>query len=428
MKRRVRQAIAVIIFLVALDVLIDMSGYNALGLPFFSGQPEGMGIGVEEPKSDKKEILWENIEVEGRQVEDSSEPSSDEEPNVDVSKYNDFLSSGYAYKTLSGNMKEAYVQVYAALIDFKHDCDVAVLMIDDLSFVYQCVLNDHPEIFYTNGYAYTQFTRGSEVSRLNFEPSYECSKEEAEMLEGEIERVTREILNGISMDADDYTKVKYIYDYLIHSTEYDSNSPDNQNICSVLLNGRSVCQGYAKTTQFLLNRLGVETTLVGGYVHGGEGHSWNLVKMEGEYYFVDTTWGDASYTSADGSSNEWVANLDLVNYDYLGVTTDELSKTHILDNIVPVPTCTATRCNYYVKEGTIINDYNDGTLQAIFAAHPISRTQSVTIKCGSEGIFNWVIDELITNSKIFDYTGNNGGTVGYAKNLDALSITLWLDD
>ncbi len=61
-----------------------------------------------------------------------------------------------------------------------------------------------------------------------------------------IEAAVEPIIGGISAEASDYDKVKYVYVTVIINTDYNLNASDNQNIYSVFVNKSSVCQGYAK--------------------------------------------------------------------------------------------------------------------------------------------------------------------------------------
>ena len=57
---------------------------------------------------------------------------------------------------------------------------------------------------------------------------------------------------------------KYIYEYLVNNVQYVEEAPDNQNIYSALVGKATVCAGYAKANQYLLNRMGIYCTYVIG--------------------------------------------------------------------------------------------------------------------------------------------------------------------
>lgn len=201
---------------------------------------------------------------------------------------------------------------------------------------------------------------------------------------------------------------------------------DSQNICSVFLDGRSVCQGYAKATQYLLQKAGIYATLVLGSVSSGEGHAWNLIRIDGEWYYLDTTWGDASYQAVGGETSYPEEHMPKINYDYLCVTTEQLGKTHTIDNVVGLPECTSMDANYYVREGLYFSEVDEERLMRIFQDGYEKGDAYITFKCESENIYREMQERLIGKQEIFRYLDCPEGIVSYTDDEQQYSMSFWL--
>lgn len=61
----------------------------------------------------------------------------------------------------------------------------------------------------------------------------------------------------------------------------------------VLIDRSAMCRGYSSTFQLFMDMLDIECMTVFG-TPGGNGveHSWNMVKLDGEWYCVDCAWDD----------------------------------------------------------------------------------------------------------------------------------------
>lgn len=331
------------------------------------------------------------------------------------------IGNGYYYETLTDDVQRAmYDKMLTAMLRMGQE-ERFVCQDEDLLYrVFRCVLADHPELFYVTGYTYAKTIQGGEDAQISFSATYSMSEEEVQRCKDGIHDYVERCLSGLPQ-GDDYDKIRYLYEYLIRNTEYDLQAPENQNISSVFLSGRSVCQGYAKAFQYLCREAGVEAALVMGRItESGYGHAWNLVRSNGAYYYVDTTWGDASYTM-DG--REAVRGLPDVNYEYLCVTTEQIARTHEIDeSVADMPHCTATDDNYYVREHAFFNAFDEGALDAFFAEHGGGY---VTFRCETPDVYSSYHAYLIGQEHIFDYMDSDIG-ISYSDNEETLTFSFWL--
>ena len=126
------------------------------------------------------------------------------------------------------------------------------------------------------------------------------------------------ILSTVDAESmSDFQKVKFVNDYIVKNTEYSTNTAASPHSAyAVIQENKGVCQGYALLALKMLQALGVETKYVVGEVYTG-GHAWNLVKVDGEWYHLDTTWNDPTPD-----------RKNIVRYEYFLVNDDKLKLDH----------------------------------------------------------------------------------------------------
>ena len=102
----------------------------------------------------------------------------------------------------------------------------------------------------------------------------------------------------------DSQKVRMIYDWICNNVTYDHagleqgrfDSPLSWTPYKALIQGTSVCQGYALLFYRLALECGIDARFISG-LGNDESHAWNIVRLGNYYYNVDATW-DASCTEA----------------------------------------------------------------------------------------------------------------------------------
>lgn len=164
---------------------------------------------------------------------------------------------------------------------------------------------------------------GNEISYLA-EGFY--SKEDVEKCEQQIKKIKNQIVTQLEGKRD-YDKIKLIHNYLIDTIEYEETLTEEHiyDIYGALINKKSVCEGYAKAFQYLMNEVGIENTIVIGKGTNSknqtENHAWNYVKLNGQWYAIDVTWDDPIITGGGKLTNK-------ARYEYFLRGSRTMNKNH----------------------------------------------------------------------------------------------------
>lgn len=111
------------------------------------------------------------------------------------------------------------------------------------------------------------------------------------------------IASEISDDMSDYEKELAIHDFITGWSRFDysvfgRSSADgftdgSDTPYGVLIDQSAMCHGYSSTFQLFMDMLDIECMTVFGIPSSnGVEHSWNMVKLDGEWYCVDCAWDD----------------------------------------------------------------------------------------------------------------------------------------
>ena len=331
-----------------------------------------------------------------------------------------------AYRTLLAGLKKGqmnYTFEDITLAEFEH----AYLEIFQYS---------NPEFFWlTNSFSYRPKGNDLEVTLIAY--NYWKYSSNPEKYVNELNAKINQIVAGGSHLTDTYDKIKYVHDYLIQNLEYDYDNLDKINntfksteieqllsVYGALINGKCVCGGYSESFLILTRAMGIESYYVEGIGGGAEGgpHAWNYLKVDGEYYHMDVTWDDMELKDQSGTP----VYPENITYTYFCITSNEMNKDHEPYPRIKTPVTTATKYNYFVREGLYFDyyDYNS----AINAFKAQTGRPAFFIKFGSYTAYSQAFSELITNGKI-----SNAGILAnkqyyYSGNQNTNTITIYSND
>jgi len=171
------------------------------------------------------------------------------------------------------------------------------------------------------------------------------------------EAAVKELLRAADGKTSDYDKALALHDALVKHITYQE-APNAHNAYGAIVDRKAVCEGYAEAYQILLQRVGIQSYIVGG-TSKGERHKWNIVRLDGKYYYTDVTWDDP--VGGDEASKP-------VYYPYFNITTERLKEDHVItDTYGILPNCTDESKMYaeYTKLSTFTVDAVASALKTV---------------------------------------------------------------
>lgn len=253
----------------------------------------------------------------------------------------------YGYSRLSDTEKQIYDRIdkaarqYWTIVDLK-DLQQERSVIDK---VYEYFVSDNPGVFWLYnyeyywagpksdkiGYLFLLYMDDTTVDEMddNFVLTQTANRDRITVLRIEFEEKANSVLENLSTEAESFEKEVKAYQYLSRFVKYDDGLaksieennveiPIQQSAYGALCMKSTVCSGYAKAFQYLMLEFGVECLSVYGKVEETEYHQWNIIKLDGNYFHVDPTWGKVLLIRSE----------QFVNYDYLNLSDKQIGKTH----------------------------------------------------------------------------------------------------
>ena len=148
------------------------------------------------------------------------------------------------------------------------------------------------------------------------------------------------------------------------------------------------------TQKYLLKQMGIECIYVVGTVKEQGAHAWNIVKCDDKYYQMDVTFGDPIFQ--ENETGETLPH-DLVNYEYLCCTDEEIFTDHQQDDFVPYPVCDSNDLEYYRINGLYYETFDENEIYEKMKAGIEQGQEMFAIRFSENAVYEVAKEKIIDN-------------------------------
>ena len=279
----------------------------------------------------------------------------------------------YYYGRMPKDKQNTYRAMLAGLMDLSDEILLPQVPTTDGNWLYDVFFQlrlDHPEIFWAVGFKYRHYKDSPNITLI---PEYIFDKskirEHKKALHARVEKLVRPAAKFSEWD-----KEKYVHDFICANIRYDKlKKPYSHEIIGPLGHGVGVCEGIAKSVKILCDALGVWCVIAICGNNPEKGikyrHTWNIVRINGQYYHLDATFDNTLGRNMDDSVS--------IRYDYFNLDDKNIFRDHE-PLIAPAPACPDGSHSYYREKKLSFTKTEDVYKRALQAARK-----------GREFTFHW---------------------------------------
>ena len=315
----------------------------------------------------------------------------------------------YAYSTLTDDyVKKLYNQI-SDNIDSEYEPSFYAegnLSEYQITQAVEAYKNDHPEVFWLKSYY--------EYENYDYETgiwlTYTMSGDKLVTAKKEFNTAVDTISQSVPYGTE-CEREEYIHNYIINNCDYDEEAAENDDVqdnendaYGALVDGKAVCEGYARAFQLLCNKANIDSVLLSG-IADSDNHAWNGVKIGGDWYQIDVTWDDVDDFIYD--SHEYFNLTDSLMYEehtlspkYSEIDAESFLNLESWCNFY-VPKCTAEKYNYQ----NYCYNYKYPTVSNLDDSDNVSTAIAKAAKNGEE-YFVVIVDENVNYDDVYDEVRN----------------------
>ncbi len=247
----------------------------------------------------------------------------------------------YYYAQMDRAKQNVYRNMLLGLRNLEDEIQIPEIDGGALADIFMQLRLDHPEIFWATGYKYRYYKDSTNYTLI---PEYLFEKnkirEHQKALEARIQKLVRPMKKKTELE-----KEKYIHDFICENISYDKlKKAYSHEIIGPLGHGVGVCEGIAKAVKVLCDALGIWCVIALCDNNKEKGikyrHTWNILKINGTYYHLDTTF--------DNTLGKHSLQSKEIRYDYFNLDDKSIFRDHE-PLIYPAPSCLDGN-HFYYKE------------------------------------------------------------------------------